>query len=258
MVDQARRDSFDEIAELYDQIRPGYPAQLFEDIIIFAGLKEDSRLLEIGCGPAKASLPFARRGYRLLCLDIGERMAALATQKLSPYPRAEVCHTSFEAWSLEADSFDLVFAAQAFHWISEAVAFSKTAAALKPDGTLALFWHYAVASGSDLERELDGLYQAALPDSHASLRPVSERISYGVGVIEQSGYFGEVTVKRYPWSSRASTEEYLRRMQTESNIRTLAGKRRSRLLADVQAILDRAGGFIERSHEAVLYLSRVL
>jgi len=37
-------------------------------------------------------------------------------------------------------------------------------------------------------------------------------------------------------------------MRTHSNIRTLA---------DVRALLDQAGGFIERSHEAVLYLSRV-
>ena len=78
-------------------------------MIAFADLAESSRLLEIGCGPAKASLPFARRGYRLLCLEIGERIAALATQKLDPYPRAPMCHTSFEAWALEAGSFDLSY-----------------------------------------------------------------------------------------------------------------------------------------------------
>lgn len=55
-----------------------------------------------------------------------------------------------------------------------------------------------------------------------------------------------------------SLEDYLRQMRAHSEIRILAGERRSRLLADVRALLDQVGGFIERSHEAVLYLSRVL
>jgi hypothetical protein len=77
-----------------------------------------------------------------------------------------------------------------------------------------------------------------------------------VAEIEHSGYFGKVTVKRYPWCGRASTDIYLRQMLTHSNIRTLAKDSRLELLADVRSLLDRQGGFIERSYEAVLYLAR--
>ena len=59
------RTTCDEAAELYDRARPTYPDALFDDLIELATLKARSRVIEIGCGTGKATLPLAGRGLRV-------------------------------------------------------------------------------------------------------------------------------------------------------------------------------------------------
>src|SRR6267143_6546045 len=51
------RATFDEAAELYDRARPGYPPELFDDLANLGGLHPGARVLEIGSGTGKATLP---------------------------------------------------------------------------------------------------------------------------------------------------------------------------------------------------------
>ena len=53
-------------------------------------LSENSRILEIGCGTAQATLPFAERGYAIHCIELGANLAAIAKRKLSAYPKVQV------------------------------------------------------------------------------------------------------------------------------------------------------------------------
>ena len=96
-----RRNVFDEVPELYDEVRPGYPEQLFEDIVSLSGIPSGGRILEIGCGTGQATLPFAERGYHILCLEIGKNLAVRARSNLRDYPNVEVKTVSFEDWEPE-------------------------------------------------------------------------------------------------------------------------------------------------------------
>jgi SAM-dependent methyltransferase len=69
---------FDEAAQLYDAVRPRYPEAIVEQSIAFAALPAHGRVFEVGCGTGRMTLPFARRGYAMVALDQGERLAALA------------------------------------------------------------------------------------------------------------------------------------------------------------------------------------
>ena len=60
--------TFDRDAELYDQARPGYPEQIFDDLLAFACLGPEAIVLEVGCGAGQASQALAQRAYRLVCL----------------------------------------------------------------------------------------------------------------------------------------------------------------------------------------------
>src|ERR671914_1959597 len=125
------RTTFDEAASLYDEVRPGYPEDLFDDIVSLSGIPAGGRILEIGCGTGQATVPFARRGYRILCIELGENMAALARRNLRRYSQAEVRTGAFEESSLRERAFDLAISATAFHWLDAAVAYSKVARALR-------------------------------------------------------------------------------------------------------------------------------
>src|SRR5215210_4177723 len=111
------RSSFNEVPELYDEVRPGYPAEVIDAIISLSALPPDGRILEIGCGTGQITIPFAARGYSLLALELGEALAALAGRKCASYPNVEIRNISFEDWPVEPGAFHLLLSAQAFHWI---------------------------------------------------------------------------------------------------------------------------------------------
>ena len=47
--------TFDHDAELYDQARPDYPDQIFDDLFALGGLGHDATVLEVGCGTGQAT-----------------------------------------------------------------------------------------------------------------------------------------------------------------------------------------------------------
>ena len=88
-------EPFDLAAELYHEARPDYPEQLFDRLVELTGLRPGGRVLEVGAGPGKATLPLARRGLRITALEPGPTLAARASAMLAGYP-VEVVKARFE------------------------------------------------------------------------------------------------------------------------------------------------------------------
>jgi len=97
-IDIEQRLVFDEVAELYDRVRPGYPDSFVDEVCRRASLEPGARILEIGCGPGIATRSFAQRGYAMLCLEPGPRLAEIARSRLAEHPAVSVLTTTFEAW----------------------------------------------------------------------------------------------------------------------------------------------------------------
>ncbi|HET7659881.1 MAG TPA: hypothetical protein VFK66_05775 [Oryzihumus sp.] len=60
MMKRAR--SFEHGADDYERLRPDFPTQLFDDIRTAAGARLDGRVLEVGAGTGRATLPLVRGG----------------------------------------------------------------------------------------------------------------------------------------------------------------------------------------------------
>jgi hypothetical protein len=54
-IDRSRRSAFEEVADLYDEVRPGYPDELIADALSLSQIPADGRILEIGCDPGNAT-----------------------------------------------------------------------------------------------------------------------------------------------------------------------------------------------------------
>src|SRR5947208_2691390 len=102
--------TFDRAAALYQRARPEYPAALYERLLEFTSVPPASTLLEIGCATGKATLPLARRGYPITCLEPGPALAAEARRNLAPF-NVEIVEARFEDWTPRPESFSLVYAA---------------------------------------------------------------------------------------------------------------------------------------------------
>jgi SAM-dependent methyltransferase len=143
------RSTFDQAAELYDRARPRYPAGLFDDLAELAGIGPGSSVLEIGPGTGQATVALAERGCRVVAVELGAALAAVARRNLARFPAVEVVTAPFEDWPLPEEPFDLVLAATAFHWIDPDVRVVKAADALRPGGVLATVTTHHIAGGDD-------------------------------------------------------------------------------------------------------------
>lgn len=252
-----QRFVFDEVAELYERVRPSYPEALVDDVIALSGIAPGGRILEIGSGTGLATEPFARRGFRLVGLEPGAAMRAVAQRKLARFGEVRLEPTTFGDWPLEAGSFDLVIAAQSFHWVEPELRFTKTAAALRRGGALAVFGNLPLDDITPLRAELDRAYARHAP---ALLIPMGQGYSELERIMKSldSSAFGAVEVRRHPWSSSYTPDEYIDLMRTHSPHRMLPEAQRNALHGALREVIERHGGRIEVRCEAELHLARRL
>lgn len=253
------RSLFDLIADDYDAIRPGYPAALIDDITALMPPPEDARVLEIGCGTGQATFPFAQRGYRMLCLELGPALAAHAARKCAQYPNVKIEVTSFEDWPAQPETFDLVMSATAFHWIPPEIGYPKAAQILKPGGTLAIFSNEHPTPFTGFFAEVQPIYRRVVPQwSHTPESPtIEERIATTAATIDKTALFAPVVVKTYAWTQDYTAQEYIRLLNTYSDNRNLPPEQRAQLFRELAEVIDtNYGGAITKPYLAVLYLAQ--
>jgi ubiquinone/menaquinone biosynthesis C-methylase UbiE len=254
---KADSQSFDDVAERYHAYRPGYPSELIEDIIRLSGIQPDGRILEIGSGTGKATLMFAQKGYSILCLEPGQNLIEVAARNLAAYPQVRFVKARFEEWNSEQLKFDLVISAQAFHWVPEEARYAKTASILKERGYLAAFWNmYPGMEDHEISAALDQVYRQRAPEMVKAPKPMTETTESIANSIRSSGYFKQVVIRKYPWSLRYTTREYLGLLNTYSDHLRLSERKRSRLFDDISEVLDHNGGYIDRPYLSVVYLAQ--
>jgi SAM-dependent methyltransferase len=228
------RTSFEEVPELYDRIRPIYPAQVFNDLVEQAELPQRARIVEIGCGTGQATLPLAERGFQITCIELGEQLAALARRKLAAFPAVEVIKAPFETWEPAAAGFDAVVAFTAFHWIDPELRYWKAASLLREAGALAVLatQHVLPADGDQFFTEVQEDYEAVVPSeekTRAGPPPHPDAVGDLRDEIEASGLFSNLAVRRYLWDVIYTADDYTAVLDTYSGHRALDEETRERL-----------------------------
>ncbi|MBZ0280184.1 MAG: class I SAM-dependent methyltransferase [Anaerolineae bacterium] len=239
-IDRSRRISFEEQAERYDATASGYPAEIIDDIVKLAKLSPGGRILEIGCGSGQATISFAERGYAIVAVELGERLAQLAANKLRSFPLAQVIHHEFESWPLPPQPFDLVLSAEAFHWIVPQVGIPKLAQALVPGGMVALLWSLLERMDTPLHRAIAAVYAETASDWP---NPLSGEVNADFIHEATSRSFAQVGGFE-PLQSRTYTTHhtttlngaaYIEELRTFSSHRTMPEATRRDLYAAIQA-----------------------
>ena len=255
------RESFDGAAELYDAARPDYPAELIDDLIELADLQPGADLLEIGCGTGQATRALARRGFRIVAVELGENLARVAQRSLAGFPEVRVMNAAFEEWDPGEARFDLVFAATAWHWLDPAVRYQTVATALRPGGALA-FWSalHAFPDGFDpffteiqqVYDEIGESYEGPWPP------PPPEDVADESSEIEASGLFEDVRVRRYVWERSYTSEQYLALLDTFSGHRLMQLAARDHLYEQIRTrIAQRPDRRVRRHWYSILHVARL-
>jgi SAM-dependent methyltransferase len=253
---------FGEVAELYDRARPGYDAELVDDVLVFAR-REALDVVEIGAGTGKASVSFAERAARLLALEPNAEMARVAARRCADLRNVTIEQATFEEWEPDGRQFDLVVSAQAWHWVNPDIGYPKAHAILRPAGVLALLWHRSVWNEGPLRDAMIALYESLAPGflettpTFPGLR-MTEADARRAGEIESTGVFSGVEVHSHHWQQTYTTAEYLELLGTQSDHVLLDPATRESLFDGAARLLDDIGGEVTVPYVTHIFLARRL
>lgn len=124
--------SFGAVAERYERFRPGYPAELADLVLAYAG-RPVRAALEIGAGTGKATRLFTSRGITVTATDPDGAMLGELRRHV---PGVRVVRAAFEDLP-SGERYGLVYAAAALHWTEPRGRWSRMAGLVAPDGVFA-------------------------------------------------------------------------------------------------------------------------
>jgi SAM-dependent methyltransferase len=269
-----RRLVFGEVADVYDRVRPSYPAALIDRIVALSGIEADDVAVEVGAGTGKATELVAARGVRIDAIEPSPEMAAELRTRVARFgDQVRVHEASFETWEPPPglEHAALVYAAQSWHWVEPGSRVELAAAALRAGGWLALWWNRPAPRDDQLRRDLDAAYERVAPvlveaGSHnrvpgpgsGSTTPPGEtsRRAEAADELGTDRRFELIVTEEFPWRRWYPTTDYLALLTTYSDHRMLDPDVLDRLLDEVAAVLDSHGGGIDHGYETLLVAAR--
>ncbi|CCH76601.1 conserved hypothetical protein [Nostocoides japonicum T1-X7] len=238
----ARRmaESFGTDAPGYDRARPGYPDALVARVVAASPGRD---VLDVGCGTGIAGRRFQAARCTVLGVEPDARMAAFARDHGLPVEVA-----TFEDWDPAGRTFDLVIAAQSWHWVDPDVGAAKAAQVLRPDGRLAIFGH-VYEPPPEVAEPFAVAFRRVVPESPfaggSSRRPVEAyQAAYATvaDTIRETRRFGEPEQWRFDWDRPYTREEWLALLPTTGGLTRLDPERLAEILDAVGAAIDDLGG----------------
>jgi SAM-dependent methyltransferase len=208
MADPDRRDLgrvFNEVPELYDRVRPGYPHELFADLVGITGMDEGSSVLEVGSGTGQATRSLAALARSVTAVEPGVDLAAVARRRLAAFGNVTVETSTFERWDDRGRRFDVLVAASAWHWVDPSIGWRRAYDVLRPGGWIALLGHVVVRRPGEPEvyAETADLHERFSPGNpgwgHPPLEDDVRTADEGWGPVDDAGgLFGPTVVRWYP------------------------------------------------------------
>jgi SAM-dependent methyltransferase len=260
---EQRRTSFDAAAQLYDDVRPGYPEQMVDAVLAYSQLQPDARALEIGAGTGQATAQFAWRGVAVHAVEPGAEMADLIRHKFDDSGLdVTVEIADLEAAVLERSSFDLVFASTSWHWLTPGVRWTIVSEAIKPGGTLAAFWNIPHWRRTALCPALDAVYQRSGADLTQLGPMTTAEVEHGALVAEWANdapdreAFSDFRSGKFEWAETYSADDYIALLGTYGDHLTLDPGIRERLFAGIREVIELGGGLIELPYTTHLLVAR--
>ena len=217
--DLSLRTTFDTSADVYHKIRPKYPVDLFSMLVKATKLRDDARLLEIGPGTGIATKPLAKRGYKITAIELGSNLFEVAQKQLAEFSNVKLIHGDFETIELPDSSFDLVYAATTFHWLTPEAQFGKTHKLLKKGGHLAIIEtkHVSDEAGDKFFEATQPIYKKYAVSNNYKKPEMQKTDDLEPFAINEK-LFEKILYKKFPLEITNTTEDHIKLLGTYSPV----------------------------------------
>lgn len=216
-----RSQGFGPIAELYERVRPGYPADAVEWMLP-ASARE---VLDCGVGTGKLSDAIVATGRRVTAADPDPGMLAVLAAK---HPEVRTVVASAEHLPFADDRFDAVVFGQSWHWVDPPRGSVEVARVLRPGGVLGLFWNI---------RDDREPWVAELADLVGRRSADELMLAEGGPVVTDPLVFDDAT--ELTWMSRLDVPTLVDLIATHGFAITAGPDERRRMLDEVRALGER-------------------
>lgn len=253
--------TFDKVAELYNQYRNCYVKQIFDDILSYSDINADDSLIEVGIGTGQVTKPFLETGAFVTAIELGKNLSDFCRNKFRDYPNFSVITSKFEDCEISNESTELVYSASAFHWIPEEIGYTKVYSVLKPGGIFARFANHPFPDKGKPEmcEAIQDVYKA-----YASFRggkysaPIeyTEESAKNRAFIAKKYGFRDIQYKIYHNTRTFTADDYIGLLGTYSDNIAMEASVRTRFFGEIHDIIQSFGGSITIYDTLDLQLAR--
>ena len=254
--------TFDSVVSLYDKMRPGYVEGIYRAIFDYVHIDGSSRVIEVGSGSGQATEPVLKTGCSLTAIEYGENFSETLKEKFRSYERFNVITGKFEDAELEADSYDLVFSATAFHWVPEEIGYPKVFSILKHGGAFARFANRPRNCKDDpeLAKEIDDIYNSHYNKYYGvksgTKKWFTEDKAREIANIPAKYGFTDIQYHLFERERLFTSDEYIKLLGTYSDHIAIEETIRNEFFAKMKEAIDRHGGTITINDTLDLELAR--
>lgn len=224
-----RARSFGAIADSYERFRLGYPDELVNTLLQYAA-RPIGTALEVGAGTGKATRLFAARGIAVTALEPDPDMARVLRHATRGLP-VQLQVVPFESFRTDR-VFDLLYAAESWHWTDPAQRWARAVELLLPGGVLALFGRRHQLVDPDLAAAVDEIERRVFPDYDA---PAGS--PWSTADVAGAAGLTDVAEPNLPSVTRLAADRFVAREGTASAYLMLGAERRDRALREIRAVL---------------------
>jgi SAM-dependent methyltransferase len=228
--------SFGSVASAYERFRPGYPDELVDAVLAYAG-RPVRTALEIGAGTGKATRVFSRRGIAVTATEPDPAMLAELRNHL-PDGVATV-QAPFEDLPL-APAFDLVFAAASLHWTRPENRWSRVAAMLTSQGIFASFGGQMDIADPDIRQAVRVARSQFLADDEIPSpdgTPADSPMHWPGTELTRSDQFTDVRQSTIERRATISADDYIGHLSTISAYLELPSSVRAVVFDQIRTVL---------------------
>jgi SAM-dependent methyltransferase len=259
MQDIDYKHTFNNQADLYNEARPKYPAELFSTLTKIINLPTDAHLLEIGPGTGQATKPFAEKDYSITAVEPGGKLVEVFKKELRNYDNVQIITNSYEDVELPTNTFDLVYVATAFHWLDPEIRFKKTHSLLKSGCFISIIRTCHILSGEtkDFFDKTQPIYnQFANVSEKAAKSQVTKLADIKADILD-TDLFKQVYFKVFPMRITYTSEQYIKLLSTFSEVIAMNPGEQTSFLEQISNLIkNEFGGKIVKEFGIPLTIGR--